>query len=81
MSQQGFTLAAVFYNYDQDKYLLLTPNESDPANPTWSWTGLLTATRWGNISDFNYYLTETSLGAIPGPWQFKWIYFDTAVTP
>ena len=81
MSQQGFIITAVVYNYDQDKYLLLTPNESDPENPTWSWTTILNATKWAIHHDFNYYLKETSLGTVSGPWEFRWIYFDTPVTP
>ena len=81
MSQQGITKAAVIYNHDQNNYLLLTPNESNPTSPTWSWTSNTNATKWTNILEFEYYLKETSLGTVSGPWEIRWLYFDTVVTP
>jgi hypothetical protein len=82
MSQNGIVRAAVLYNFSQDKYVVIDEQTTtgDPSLLQWTWvTNPNTATRWVNILELQYFLTDTPLGdpaIVPYPWEVQWMYFS-----
>lgn len=73
--------AAVLYNFNRDEYVKLDPATigGDPQSVSWSWVeNPKDATRWVNILELQYFLTDTPLGdpsLNPYPWEVQWMYF------
>jgi len=78
---QGVYRSAVLYNFTQDKYISIDSNTigGDPLNVTWTWvTNPNDATKWVNIVELQYYLTDTPIGdptINAYPWEIQWLYF------
>lgn len=83
MSQQSILRAAVLYNCTRKEYVIIDPQttEGNPESVTWTWsTSPMEATRWVNIIELQYFLTDTSLGNptnAPYPWEVQWMYFHS----
>lgn len=81
MSQQGIIHAAVLFNCNRKEYLLIDPHTAigDPSAVTWSWViDANAATRWVNLLEIEYFLTDTPIGDFtlnPYPWAIQWMYF------
>lgn len=75
--------AAVLYNFNRDEYVKIDPQTigGDPLQVTWTWVANpAEATRWVNILELEYYLTDTPLGnpaQVPYPWEVQWMYFNS----
>lgn len=80
---QSVIRAAVLYNFTRDEYVLIDPSTTtgDPSSVTWSWvTDPNLATRWVNVLELQYFLTDTPLGdpnTVPYPWEVQWMYFSS----
>lgn len=80
---QGVYRAAVLYNVTRSEYVLIDPQTmgGNPANITWSWVSNPSdATKWVNVLEMQYYLTDTPLGdpgQVPYPWEVQWLYFPS----
>lgn len=80
---QSVIRAAVLYNFTRDEYVLIDPatTTGDPSLVTWSWvTNPNLATRWVNVLELQYFLTDTPLGdpnIVPYPWEVQWMYFSS----
>jgi hypothetical protein len=83
MSHAGLTRAAVLYNFTRGEYIWLDPQTTvgDPALVQWVWVKKPNdATRWVNILELEYFLTDTPLGdpsTVPYPWEIRWMYFHS----
>ena len=82
MSQNEIARAAVLYNVTRDEYVKIDEQTStgDPSLVQWTWvTNPNLATRWVNILELQYFLTDTPLGnpaTVPYPWEVQWMYFS-----
>jgi hypothetical protein len=83
MSQTGLTRSAVLYNFTRDEYVWIDPATTggDPAQVQWTWVkNPNDATKWVNILELQYFLTDTPLGnpaTVPYPWEVQWMYFHS----
>jgi hypothetical protein len=79
---QGVIRAAVLYNFTRDEYIKIDPatTTGDPSLVQWTWeANPNNATRWVNIVELQYFLTDTPIGdpaVNPYPWEVQWMYFS-----
>jgi len=79
---QSVYRSAVLYNFTRNQYVLIDPGTigGDPNQVTWSWVSNPNdATKWVNVLELQYYLTDTPLGdptQNPYPWEVQWLYFS-----
>lgn len=80
---QGVIRAAVLYNFTRNEYVKIDPATigGDPSLVTWTWVANPNdATRWVNVLELQYYLTDTPLGNPANasyPWEVQWMYFNS----
>ena len=80
---QGIIRAAVLYNFTRDEYIKIDPSTAtgDPSLVRWTWeANPNNATRWVNIIELQYFLTDTPIGdpaVNPYPWEVQWMYFTS----
>lgn len=78
---QGVYRAAVLFNFSRNEYIAIDPATigGDPLGVTWTWvTNPNDATKWVNVLELQYYLTDTPVGdpvTNPYPWEVQWLYF------
>lgn len=79
----GIFRAAVLYNFTREDYVKIDAQTigGEPSAITWTWVASpADATRWVNVLELQYYLTDTPLGdpsQVPYPWEIKWMYFSS----